>query len=115
MTKANDLRNQRNGNIDMLRILATFFIVISHFVPKYLWNGNEELCGVMFQNLASMKLNDQIMMLYNTLGHIGNNLFVVCSACPFLKAMSCGIYFPPFTILIGSTGGSIIPIYGCMC
>lgn len=89
MTKANDLRNQRNGNIDMLRILATFFIVISHFVPKYLWNGNEELCGVMFQNLASMKLNDQIMMLYNTLGHIGNNLFVVCSAWFLLDSSHC--------------------------
>lgn len=85
-----DLR-QRNENIDILKIIATFLIVIGHFVPKYLWNGNEELCGYMRQDMASGNINDQIMMLYNTLSHIGNNLFVVCSAWFLLDSRKCKV------------------------
>lgn len=85
-----DLR-QRNENIDILKIIATFLIVVSHFVPKYLWNGNEELCGYMRQDLASGNFNDQIMMFYNTLGQIGNNLFVVCSAWFLLDSRKCKV------------------------
>lgn len=39
------LRKPRNGNIDLIRILATFLILIGHFVPKFLWNGNEHFAA----------------------------------------------------------------------
>lgn len=85
------LRKPRNGNIDLIRILATFLILIGHFVPKSLWNGNEQLCGYMETSLATMDPNGQIMMLYITLAEIGDVLYLLCSAWFLLDSRHCNV------------------------
>ncbi len=79
----------RENAIDYLKIMATFLIVIGHFVPKYLWNGSDILCGYMIQYEASTDPNTQVMVFYNSLSHLGNDLFLLCSAWFLLDSRKC--------------------------
>lgn len=67
----------RNSNIELLKLIAIFLIIISHNLPfNYLLRGNEYLN----LNLASNNYNNALLQFFRYLGQVGNVLFIICSS-----------------------------------
>lgn len=67
----------RDSNIEMLKVVALCFIVISHTIPRY---GNHSLPSYVNINLASTDINNFFVSFLSNLGSVGNCIFVVCSS-----------------------------------
>lgn len=62
----------RSSNIELLKIIAIYLIIVSHFIQTY----------AQFQSLGYATDNVQLLSInvLRYLSHLGNNLFFVCSA-----------------------------------
>ncbi len=60
---------KRNSSIDLLRVIGMFFIILSHSLAT----------GINVSNTVN-SFSDLIMIIYAHMGHIGNCLFIICSA-----------------------------------
>ena len=67
----------RNSSIELLKIIAIIFIVVSHSVPLY---GDTESIAYIDLHLATTNITNLILIILKCLGHIGNVIFIVCSA-----------------------------------
>lgn len=77
----------RVSNIELLKVIAVFFILLSHSTPRYgllypfngvLPDGN--VSYVIDPNVASLDLHNLIIQYLTSFGQIGNALFVICSS-----------------------------------
>lgn len=73
----NENRIIRDSNIEMLKVVALCFIVISHIIPRY---GDHSLPSYVNINLASTDINHFFISFISNLGSVGNCIFVVCSS-----------------------------------
>ena len=73
----NKLKKERNINIDYLKILAIFLIIISHSVPFY---GNSNSESYINLNFATYNLDIFIMIILRHLGQIGNCIFMIITS-----------------------------------
>ena len=77
---ANVIKSQRNSNIELLKIIAIFFIVLCHSLPLYKYAGVDELAGYWDLTGSISNINQVFLIFFSHLGQIGNALFIVSSA-----------------------------------
>lgn len=63
---------ERSSGVELLKIIATFIIVISHFLPKYGGNGAVDL------GMATINLQRLLLVFCNY--QKGSCIFLVCAA-----------------------------------
>lgn len=76
-------KKERNSSIELLKIIAMFMIVISHLAKSYgTLHTNLPVTQEYFYDLkiASVNINNIIMILLRSLGAIGNDIFFICTA-----------------------------------
>lgn len=74
------IENKRQSGIELLRIIAMFFIVLSHVVGSL-----EKIDNLGFScYFASTKFENILLIFFNYLGSFGNSIFMVVS-CWFLS------------------------------
>lgn len=76
-------KKERNSSIELLKIIAMFMIVISHLAQSYgTLHTNLPVTQEYFYDLkiASVNINNIIMILLRSLGAIGNDIFFICTA-----------------------------------
>lgn len=71
---------QRNSSIELLKIIALFFIVLCHSLPLYKLEGNIELTGYLNLRQGTSNVQQLLLIIFSHLGQIGNALFIVPSA-----------------------------------
>ncbi len=69
--------SNRNSSIELLKIISIFMIVLSHSVP--LWSIEIQE-GLIDLNLASLDIQNMILVFFKYLGQIGNAIFIICSS-----------------------------------
>lgn len=73
-------RKQRNSAIELMKIIALFFVVLCHSLPLYKLGGTTELTGYLNLREGATNIQQIILIIYSHLGQIGNALFLVPSA-----------------------------------
>ena len=68
---------ERNSSIELLKIFALFLIVISHSMPVY---GDKSGIGYIDVAIATTNGTNFLLSFLQSLGQIGNVIFIICSA-----------------------------------
>jgi len=74
----------RRSEIELLKVIAIFFIVLSHSSPKYGYNTIAE--SFINLNLATLNIQQLVILFFDYLGQIGNCIFVICSSYFLLES-----------------------------
>lgn len=70
-------KSERNSNLELLKIIAIFIIVVSHVIPYNYTNSGAEYIDI---NVACLNLTTITLQFFRNLGQIGNLLFIICSS-----------------------------------
>ncbi len=77
----------RVSNIELLKVIAVFVILLSHSTPRYVllypFNGilpDENVNYVIDPNAASLDCQNLLIQYLTSFGQIGNALFIICSS-----------------------------------
>lgn len=70
-------KEERNSNLELLKIIAIFIIVVSHVIPYNYANSGLEYIDI---NIACLNLTTITLQFFRNLGQIGNLLFIICSS-----------------------------------
>ncbi len=73
-------RKQRNSSIELMKIIALFFVVLCHSLPLYKIEGIQELTGYLDLSRSTISLQQLLLIVFSHLGQVGNALFIVPSA-----------------------------------
>ena len=76
----------RNSSIELLKIIALFFIVLCHSLPIYRFEGVQELAGYLDLSKTTSDVQQISLVFFSYLGQIGNALFIVPSAYFLLES-----------------------------
>ena len=68
----------RSSSVELLKIIAIIFIVISHAMPDNVTGSLKEIIDI---NCATTNVQYFIVALLHNLGQIGNVIFIISSAC----------------------------------
>lgn len=82
MVSDNSLKNQRKSGVELLKIIAIVFIVISHISQTIVkFRFNDVLSTNVFMEFNdSFTFEEQIVLFTRTFGVIGNMIFFICSS-----------------------------------
>lgn len=82
MVSDNCLKNQRKSGVELLKIIAIVFIVISHISQTIVkFRFNDVLSTNVFMEFNdSFTFEEQIVLFTRTFGVIGNMIFFICSS-----------------------------------
>ena len=72
------MEKKRNSNIELLKILAIFLIILSHSIP-YWWEVKAKI-GLININQATTNYKELVIILFRYFGQVGNYIFVVASS-----------------------------------
>lgn len=75
-----DQKHKRNSSIELLKIVALFFVVLCHSIPLYKYGGATELDGYINLGQSTSSLQTLVLIVFSHLGQVGNALFIVPSA-----------------------------------
>lgn len=70
---------KRNSSIELLKIIALFFVVLCHSLPLYRIGGSAELDGFLNLRQSTENLQQLLLIIFSHLGQVGNALFIVPS------------------------------------
>lgn len=68
---------ERNSNIEFLKVIAIFVILLSHCVPFY---GNQSEIWYINGNVSTNDIQLIIVKFFRLFGQIGNVIFITCSS-----------------------------------
>ena len=71
---------KRNSSIELLKVIALFFVVLCHSLPLYKFEGSTELEGFLNLRQSTGNFNQLLLIIFSHLGQVGNALFIVPSA-----------------------------------
>ncbi len=77
------MKKERNSSIELLKIISIFIIIISHSVPMLL---DVRFPGNIVIGYATKNPQELILLLFRTLGSIGNIIFITCSSYFLLES-----------------------------
>lgn len=82
MAERRIIMQKRNSSIELLKIIALFFIVISHIsLTAVKFKYNAILSTDVFFDIATVNsIETGLVLFFRNFGSIGNTIFVVCSA-----------------------------------
>lgn len=72
----------RNSNLELLKIIAILFIIISHTMPFYYIP--KDIMGHIDINIVTRDIQTLILIILRYLGQIGNMIFIFCSSYFFI-------------------------------
>lgn len=70
-------KSEKNSNVELLKIIAIFIIVVSHVIPFNYNNAGVEYIDI---NVAGLNTTTIVLQFFRYLGQIGNILFIICSS-----------------------------------
>lgn len=71
-----DKKNVRYNNIDLIKIISMFLIMLSHIMPYNYINRSSEYIDI---TMASVDVLNIVLQLIRYLGQVGNIIFLICS------------------------------------
>lgn len=71
------MQKTRNSSLELLKIIALIFIVLTHASPFY---GDASLISFHDFNVPANNIEEFIMLIIRYFGHFGNLIFIICSS-----------------------------------
>lgn len=71
-----DKKNVRYNNIDLVKIISMFLIMLSHIIPYNYINRSSEYIDITIASADSLNI---MLQLIRYLGQVGNIIFLICS------------------------------------